>query len=215
MDIRLIREPDEIRRCDDVVLFYGSGMARDLCRFADEAPAGMPPAAVLAHRLDWDDVRLALDRGAASYLLENRYAFLLSEALLCTARGASILDPVIAAEQVKVATRARAEERERAGLEAASAPDLARLRELSRRERQVMELLVAGLGVRDVAQKMFLTDKTVRNYLTRIYTKLNVRSRSEAILYCLGRLEAPGSDPRRPTSAGRAPWSTTDRASGA
>ncbi|WP_329220648.1 response regulator transcription factor [Streptomyces sp. NBC_01485] len=192
-----MREPHEFRPSDDVVLFHGPGMARELRRFADLSDGRLPPAVVLAHRLDWDDVRLALDSGAASYLLENRYAYLLTEALLCTSRGASILDPAIAAEQVRVAARARAEERERARTsrpEPAAAPG--RLCRLSRREQQVMELLVAGQGVRDVAQVMSLTDKTVRNYLSRIYTKLNVGCRSEAILYWLGHLDSRDSDVR-------------------
>ncbi|SES13711.1 regulatory protein, luxR family [Streptomyces sp. yr375] len=217
--VRPVREPHEFQPSDDVVLFYGPGMARELRRFADASDGRLPPAVVLAHRLDWDDVRLALDSGAASYLLENRYAYLLAEALLCTSRGASILDPAIAAEQVRVAARARAEERERVKERAkaeeraraeerakaeerargslpepVAAPD--RLCQLSRRERQVMDLLVAGQGVRDVAQEMSLTDKTVRNYLSRIYTKLNVRCRSEAILYWLGHLDTKGADVR-------------------
>lgn len=187
---RLVREPCDLRSSDDVVLFYGAGMAQDLTRFAAETKGGLPPAAVLAPWLDWDDVSLALDHGAASYLLENRYAFLLDEALLCTARGASILDPAIAAEQVRIASWARARERKRAEKRpepvTEAAPD--RRPRLSRRESQLMDLLASGLTVRDVAQKMFLTEKTVRNYLSRIYAKLQVRGQSEAILCWLGHL---------------------------
>lgn len=60
---------------------------------------------------------------------------------------------------------------------------------LSPRERQVMDHLAAGLGVRDIARRMFLTDKTVRNYVARIYGKLGVHSRSEAVLCWLGHPE--------------------------
>ncbi|TLS45089.1 response regulator transcription factor [Streptomyces montanus] len=105
------------------------------------------------------------------------------------------LDPAIAAEQVRGASRARAREGERGRTRSAvtvtavtvTAPDR-RIR-LSQRERQLMDLLVSGLGVRDVAREMLLTDKTVRNYMSRIYGKLNVRCQSEAILCWLGHLD--------------------------
>ncbi|MGW1712655.1 helix-turn-helix transcriptional regulator [Streptomyces sp. NPDC002156] len=194
---RLVREPHEIRPSDDVVLFYGDCMGQSVRRFSAETEGGLPPAVVLAPRLDWDDVSLALHHGAVGYLLENQYVFLLAEALLCASRGASILDPVVAAEQVRVACRARGDaETDRAepkvphGRPGAVSPD--RLPRLSPRERQVMDLLVAGLGVREVAQEMFLTDKTVRNYLSRIYSKLGVRRQSEAVLHWVGQPAATG-----------------------
>ncbi|MEV0225480.1 response regulator transcription factor [Streptomyces sp. NPDC050704] len=182
-----------MRPSDDVLLLYGVGMGQELRRFAAETEGALPPAAVLAPWLDWDDVSLALDSGAVSYLLENRYGLLLDEALVCTYRGASLLDPAIAAEQVRLARRARTREASEDGGDAATAvPD--GLPRLSLRERQVMELLAAGRGVKEVAGELFLTDKTVRNYLSRIYRKLEVRSQSEAILRWLGHLgpAAPG-----------------------
>jgi len=179
VESRLIQEPHEIRAGDDVVLFYGPGAVRKLARFSAETEGELPPVAVLAYRLDWQDVRQALDHGANSYLLESRPASrCLPWMLLWTARGGSCLDPAIAAELGTVVSRGRAQERgERPGL-----------CKLSERERQVMELLVAGHGVRDIARDMFLTEKTVRNYLSRIYGKLGVRGRSEAILSWLGHL---------------------------
>ena len=53
-----------------------------------------------------------------------------------------------------------------------------------------MDLLASGHGVRDVARDLFLTDKTVRNYLSRIYRKLGARNRTEAVLCWLGRLDS-------------------------
>ncbi|MBP5939505.1 response regulator transcription factor [Streptomyces sp. LBUM 1476] len=173
VESRLVEEPHEIRASDDVVLFYGPGPARELERFSAEG--GLPPVAVLAYWLDWQDVRQALDHGAGSYLLETVHVSRwLPWMLLWTARGGSCLDPVIAAEPGKVVGRVGAQEHG--------------FRTLSERERQVMELLAAGQGVRDIARGMFLTEKTVRNYLSRIYAKLEVRGRSEAILRWLGHL---------------------------
>ncbi|GAB3000996.1 hypothetical protein GCM10023080_078510 [Streptomyces pseudoechinosporeus] len=168
-------------------------MAQELKRFTAETEGALPPAAVLAPWLDWNDVSLALDLGAMSYLLENRYACLLAEALVCTCRGVSFLDPAVAAELVRLASRARA--RAKPGEPTAAGVAVpGRLPQLSLRERQVMDLLASGRGVRGVARELLLTDKTVRNYLTRIYQKLDVRNQPEAILRWLGHLEpaAPG-----------------------
>jgi DNA-binding NarL/FixJ family response regulator len=187
VDVRLVREPGDIRPSDHVLLFHGVGMAQELKRFATETDGVLPPVAVLAPRLDWNDVSLALDLGAGSYLLENWYLCLLAEALACTYRGASVLDPLIAAEQVRLASRSRAlEEPDEPAIRGVAVPQLP---QLSLRERQVMDLLATGHGVRDVARELVLTDKTVRNYLSRIYRKLDVRSQTEAILCWLGHLE--------------------------
>ncbi|WP_217214830.1 response regulator transcription factor [Streptomyces sp. AC550_RSS872] len=183
LDSRLVSGPHEVHTSDDVVLFYGSGMAQELTRFSAEAEGDLPPVAVLAHRLDWQDVSQALGHGANSYLLATRYVMpALPWMLKFTAHGGSCLDPAIAAEQA--AGRARALER---GKERG-------LRKLSQRERQLMELLTAGQSVRDIAREMFLTEKTVRNYLSRIYGKLEVRGRSEAILRWLGHMGAAATD---------------------
>lgn len=188
LGVRLVREPSDICPSDDVLLLHGVGMAQELKRFAAGTEGPLPASAVLAPWLDWDDVSLALGLGAVSYLLENRHSCLLAEALVCTSRGASCLDPAIAAEQVRLASRARAGQ-ERDEPAAASVAVPGRRPQLSRRERQVMDLLASGRRVEDISRELFLTDKTVRNYLSRIYRKLDVRSQSGAILRWLGHLE--------------------------
>lgn len=194
---RLVWDPCDIRTSDDVILFHGLGMAKELGRFTTEAEGELPPTVFLAPQLDWDDVSQALDHGAVSYLLENRYAYLLNEALMCASRGASILDPVIAASQIRTATQARARRREH------WTDNPAPLIQLSPQERQIMTLLTSSLRVREVAREMFLTEKTVRNYLSRIYKKLGVHSQSEAILHWLGqtsRGDQPGPTCHRQAS---------------
>ena len=49
-----------------------------------------------------------------------------------------------------------------------------------------MALLSSGLIIGEIAREMFLTERTVRNYLSRIYGKLNVRGQTEAVLRWLG-----------------------------
>jgi DNA-binding NarL/FixJ family response regulator len=53
---------------------------------------------------------------------------------------------------------------------------------LSRREREVLELLADGLGTPEMAARMFLGESTVKTYVTRLYQKLGVDNRTQAVL---------------------------------
>ena len=52
--------------------------------------------------------------------------------------------------------------------------------ELTQREVQVLDLLARGKGTSSIAQRLVLSEKTVRNYVSDIFTKINVNSRAEA-----------------------------------
>ncbi|WP_051722820.1 response regulator transcription factor [Streptomyces albus] len=58
---------------------------------------------------------------------------------------------------------------------------------LSSREAEVMDLIASGLSNRDIAAACFISEKTVKNHINRIFAKLSSASRSEAILTWLGR----------------------------
>ena len=58
---------------------------------------------------------------------------------------------------------------------------------LSRREVEVLDLVVQGLSSEDVGAKLFVTEKTVKFHLTHVYIKLGVKSRAEAIVKVLTR----------------------------
>lgn len=58
--------------------------------------------------------------------------------------------------------------------------------ELSLREAEVMELIVQGCSNRDIAQRLFLAEKTIKNHVNRIYAKLGVSSRAAAIAQWIG-----------------------------
>lgn len=175
IECRLVRNPHEIGAHDQVLLFHGARMAEEVGRFSAGSRGRVLPAVVLAPELDWGDVSRALSHGALSYLLENEYACLVTAALFCASAGTSILDPEIAADQLRAARSARDVQR---------TPD--RPKSLTERERQVMDLLASGAAVREIAKNLFLAEKTVRNYLGRIYAKMEVHSQSEAILRWLG-----------------------------
>lgn len=62
---------------------------------------------------------------------------------------------------------------------------------LTNREREVFELLVQDKTTKDIAQQLFISEKTVRNHISNVMQKLNVKGRSQAVveLVRLGELE--------------------------
>ncbi|ACB84337.1 response regulator [Natranaerobius thermophilus] len=55
--------------------------------------------------------------------------------------------------------------------------------ELTQREIEIAQLMVAGLSNKKIAEKLFITQGTVKNYITNIYSKLGVKERTSAVLY--------------------------------
>lgn len=56
---------------------------------------------------------------------------------------------------------------------------------LSNREAEVAELVTKGLSNKEVASQLFVTEKTVKFHLTNIYKKMNLKSRSQLIVWCM------------------------------
>ncbi|MCL6734963.1 helix-turn-helix transcriptional regulator [Streptomyces neyagawaensis] len=116
-------------------------------------------------------------RGGVGYLVEGDFCSrMLSSAVMAATVGHTYLSPDACA-----ALRD----------EARPTPDggeaVERLRSLvSPRERQIMELLSTGLGAQEIALRLGLSEKTVRNNLSNIYAKLDVRGGTEAVLKWLG-----------------------------
>jgi two-component system NarL family response regulator len=85
---------------------------------------------------------------------------------------------------------------------------LGRPPELTRRESQVLALLCAGRTNREIADALVISDNTVKNHVRRVYEKLQVRSRTEAVVrsarWGLVRIAADGQDPASPLPSGGA-----------
>ncbi len=75
---------------------------------------------------------------------------------------------------------------------------------LSNREAEVAELVSKGLSNKEVANQLFVTEKTVKFHLTNIYKKMNVKSRAQLIVWCLPHLGFVESEARVETSAAQA-----------
>ena len=73
---------------------------------------------------------------------------------------------------------------------------------LSNREAEVADLVIQGLSNKDVANRLFVTEKTVKFHLTNIYKKMNVKSRAQLIVWCLPNMSFVESDRNRGQNRG-------------
>ena len=110
-----------------------------------------------------------LNAGAAGYLLKSARGRDLVGAIRAIRSGESVLHPKIIAKLLKRAAIAPAEEHKPLEL-------------LSGRESEVLRLVALGMSNREIAEKLFLSQRTVKAHLTNVFNKLSVASRSEAII---------------------------------
>ncbi|MDA8144477.1 MAG: response regulator transcription factor [Thermaerobacter sp.] len=108
----------------------------------------------------------SLRAGAVAYLLKDLPAQELVDAVRLVHRGGALIPPAIAA---KVLGELRAPR-----------PD-----PLTPREREILSLLARGLSNREIAAALFLSEGTVKNHISRLYGKLHLRDRVQAVLYAV------------------------------
>lgn len=132
---------------------------------------------VLTAFSDEREVSGAVMAGAAGYVLKQRASRDLVEAIREVGRGGTVLDPAVT-EGVLARMRSGGE------------PD-SLLRRLSPQERRILELIAEGRTNRQIAEELFLAEKTVRNYVSNLLAKLGMQRRSEAAAYA-ARLEERG-----------------------
>jgi DNA-binding NarL/FixJ family response regulator len=119
----------------------------------------------------------AIKAGAVGYLLKDSPTEEIVEGIHAAARGESLLHPAVAARVIQEFQRLRAA--------AEDAPDL--ICELTARETEILRLMAEGKRNREIADALFLSEKTVKNYISSILFKLQVNSRTEAALLAVKR----------------------------
>ena len=150
----------------DVRLPDGDGVS--VCR---EIRSRMPEVACLMLTSFTDDDALfdAIMAGAAGYVLKQIRGTDLVGAVRTVASGQSMLDPRAASQ---VMERLRSDARH---------PDP--LAGLSGQERRILELIGEGLTNRQIGERMFLAEKTVKNYVSSLFAKLGMERRTQAAAY--------------------------------
>ncbi|RKT84263.1 DNA-binding response regulator, NarL/FixJ family, contains REC and HTH domains [Saccharopolyspora antimicrobica] len=148
----------------DMRLPDGDGL--ELCRRLRELPE--PPYCLVLTAFD-DEAALvgAINAGASGYLLKQVRGQDLVNAVREVAAGRSLLDPVTTGRVL-------------ARLRQSSNPEQDELASLTERERRVLELIGEGLTNRQIAEQLFLAEKTVKNYVTSVLAKLGMERRTQA-----------------------------------
>lgn len=149
----------------DVVLMdlsLGTGKAGGAEATAAVRSRVHPPEVLILTTYDTEsDILRALQAGARGYLLKDAPPAELFAGIRSTARGETVLASSVAATLVR-----------------RSAPGATTITE---REVQVLELLARGLGNKEMARELFLSEATVKSHLSHIYTKLGVDTRAGAV----------------------------------
>ena len=161
----------------DVRLPDGSGI--EACR---EIRAEHPETRLimLTSYADEEAVLASIMAGASAYLLKQTRGQQLADAVQAVARGESLLDPQVTQrvlEQVRTL---------------ASGAKAGKQSQLSETEQRILELIAEGKTNKEIAAEVYLSDKTVKNYVSNILSKLHLHRRSEAAAFIARRTAGAG-----------------------
>jgi DNA-binding NarL/FixJ family response regulator len=111
----------------------------------------------------------ALREGADGYLLKDSPSEQVIDAIRSVARGESMLQPSMAKKLINFHKQQTKNDDS----------------ELTPREKEVLICLVEGLSNKEIADKLFISDKTVKIHVSKVFKKLNVKSRSQAVIHAV------------------------------
>lgn len=150
----------------DARLPDGSGI--DVCR---DIRSSMPAVRclILTSYDDNDAIFAAVMAGASGYLLKEVRGSYLVDAIRQVADGKSLLDPRVTESLL---TRLRTAE-----------PEDKRLASLTAREHEILGLITEGLTNRQIGERLFLAEKTIKNYVSALLAKLGMERRTQAAVY--------------------------------
>src|SRR5881398_54103 len=147
----------------DVRLGEGDADGITLCRELRSKPN--PPACLMLTAFDDEEAMVgAIMAGASGYLLKQVRGQDVVNAVREVAAGRSLLDPLTTARVLNKIRHPHSDE----------------FSQLTDRERGVLELIGDGLSNREIAERLFLAEKTVKNYVTSVLAKLGMQRRTQA-----------------------------------
>lgn len=148
----------------DLLLPDGSGL--DVCRSIRQTLPGATCLILTAHD-DEDALRGAVLAGASGYLTTEVRAATLINAVRATAAGHQLFDPAVVSTAVTPMTHSR---------------HTSALESLGLREQQILALIAEGLTNRQIATQLGLAEKTVKNYVSSLLSKLRLAHRTQAAI---------------------------------
>lgn len=167
--IELVRE-----HLPDVIILDISIPGEGGIRAAEVIAASFPVIKIimLTGSDDEDNVIAALKAGAHAYILKGVAARELNKILHAVHAGEGYVSPSLAANLLSEMTSSHKDRHiAQDGFEG-----------LTERERQILELIAMGTSNKEIGQKLYLTEKTIKHYVTNILQKLHVRNRVQAAI---------------------------------
>lgn len=137
--------------------------------------AEMPELAIVVLTVFRDDAKVfdAIKAGALGYVLKDSPPEETVAAIRAAARGEALLSPPVAARVMLEFTR----------LSQQRAEDMKVFSALTDREREVLKLVAEGLRNREIGERLYITEKTVKNHISSILEKLHANDRTEAAMF--------------------------------
>lgn len=124
---------------------------------------------MLTMHSDSDVIERALAAGAIGYLTKDSSVDEVIDAVRMAANGETVLSPEIASRMLAEVRRLSRNGRDGEQI-------------ISRREEEVLQLIADGCSTTEVAKRLYISQKTVKNHLASIYEKLDARDRTQAVL---------------------------------
>ncbi|MFC4244539.1 response regulator [Gryllotalpicola reticulitermitis] len=142
------------------------------------------PVVVLTTFEDDESILGALRAGARGYLTKDADRAVITQAVRSAHAGHVVLDPDVQLRLVELATRSPALE---------PAPAVA----LTARERQILDLIGQGLRNTQIAERLTISEATVKTHINNVFTKADLHSRADAVRLALTMAGARGTEERR------------------
>ena len=136
------------------------------------------PVVALTTYEDDESILAALRAGARGYLTKDAGRATILQAVRSAHAGHSVLDPQVQARLLDLATRT-------------PAPEPATAVPLTAREREILGLIGQGLRNGEIAQRLYITEATVKTHINNLFAKADLHSRADAVRLALA-LEGPG-----------------------
>lgn len=124
---------------------------------------------MLTMHADQEVLAAAIRAGASGYLVKDCSTEEIASAVRMAASGETALSPQLAASMLDEVRRM-------------DQPSTEEDRVITRREEEVLQLIADGCSTPEVAERLFISQKTVKNHLASIYQKLDARDRTQAVL---------------------------------